>query len=77
MQQKQCLRLLQNIDQLFEFTSADFYDKLAFTVAYGDLGEACGAKLASLAFLHPHFRDFFPIFLWRNQIFKNDQKWDF
>ena len=24
--------------------------QLAWTVAYGDLGEACGAKLASLAF---------------------------
>ena len=35
---------------------------IALTAAYGGIGEACGANLASLAFTHPHFRDIFTIF---------------
>ena len=38
----------KNPDLLY---SSTFCLILAWTVAYGDLGEACGAKLASLAFV--------------------------
>ena len=47
------------------FLRLGFLFSLALTAAYGGLGKACGAKLASLAFegsSHPHFRDLFMIF---------------
>ena len=49
--------------------------KLAFTAAYGGLGEACGAKLASLAFegaslIFATFSQYFNECLRRNRILK-------
>ena len=59
------------------FLRLGFLFSLALTAAYGGLGKACGAKLASLASLafegssHPHFRDLFMIF---SRIFCEDIK---